>query len=1026
MKNFKPILFMFFFWATGLAAQQYYPLCGTGGNDEPESFNQAQTCNTSFTTFLANHTDDMVPQGTDRKLRIRTNVIFVQNEEGDGNFSTSNPAHMDFWNKVFIDANKRLESLIEESCQCTTQPVHYTDIRLEFVPTFIEVRDNFAWDHNNDPDPNAGTQSVNSFNKPYLNYINTLAQQSPGYQDGFNVIITTDGPDYNTYVYNNPDNKPLWELNYTSFYSGYWYSAFPTFDLDHPAMWHAPDAYLWYINGYDHLGGDWWLETEQIPYYAGTFLHEYGHYLNLSHTSTTCTSNIMKPGASSDESLSGCQVRSIYLTLMTKNIRKYVICEEDLNFDLTVDTDETWRLNMRVFGDIRVKSGATLTITCQVHMSPKGQIIVERGGTLIVDGGLITGDCSDRWSAIRVEGDVPGMQANSGRVILRNDAIIENARDAISMNPAHLPWNNGGQQNFYGGIVQAENSTIRNCVRGVEFMRYGYGGVKDQSWFDKVTFENLGEGVTMWADDGVTFDNCTFRQIGKRGIHPYDCEVIVRESNVFEKTPIGVDVITTYPVIFSSQIGKQGIPGNQFTCQTTGVNIQSGGNVAPLKIVNNTFSGSNKGVRQNGNGLLYVENNSFSGHLTAIEIYNAGISFNHVRENNIAASFLGSHAVKTNTGLRYLDNCFSSNQLVDIFVSAGNIFPNQGDDDLAANNCFTKNGIPEIDNDGGTLPLFYFIKTGTPQSSCKFPVNLNNVTLDFATDENMSACGPNFVPGDDEEEFCEIDESLSLSILKQKHAEMLAQVNALPWNAEWSLVSAYQHCLEGLEALIARKMLDPVFVDSEGGKENAITYFTRPVMNFKNRTTAYGIMMYYGEMSRARTFLNGLTAQNPEESDFIAVQNINLDYLAQPQTYQLSESTRNYLHTVGSSDEVYGGYARSLYEVLTGERIEVDIPEVHGRSKSQASAQFAKAGMLLYPNPVRNGVFHVSIENLPAEATCRLLLTDATGALKRTFLINGNGVHSFEEHGLPSGIYGVTVMDNLGTRLYQAKLVVIH
>jgi hypothetical protein len=68
-----------------------------------------------------------------------------------------------------------------------------------------------GWDHTNDPNP--GT--LNSFNKPYLNYINNLAQQSPGYQEGFNVILTNDGPYFNEYVYNNPDNLPLWDLGYT-------------------------------------------------------------------------------------------------------------------------------------------------------------------------------------------------------------------------------------------------------------------------------------------------------------------------------------------------------------------------------------------------------------------------------------------------------------------------------------------------------------------------------------------------------------------------------------------------------------------------------------------------------------------------------------------------------------------------------------------------------------------------------------------------------------------------------------------
>ena len=107
---------------------------------------------------------------------------------------------MDFWKRIFSRANATLENLLQESCNCTAQPVHYDNIHLDLVPSYIEIKDNYAWDHTNDPDPNAGSASVNSIDKPYLRYIDNLARQSSGYTDGVNIIITTDGPFYNTYV----------------------------------------------------------------------------------------------------------------------------------------------------------------------------------------------------------------------------------------------------------------------------------------------------------------------------------------------------------------------------------------------------------------------------------------------------------------------------------------------------------------------------------------------------------------------------------------------------------------------------------------------------------------------------------------------------------------------------------------------------------------------------------------------------------------------------------------------------------
>jgi hypothetical protein len=1011
-------------FTASLIAQQF-PLfsCGTAPNPEEPAASMNQNCNNSFSSFLSNHADDMVPQGVNGKLRIRTNVIFVQNEQGEGNFSISNPAHMSFFETIFSGANQRLENLIEESCNCSTSPVHYNNIHLEFVPTFIEVRDNFAWDHNNDPNP--GT--LNSFNKPYLNYINNLAQQSPGYQDGFNLIVTTDGYYFNKYVYDNPDNKPLWELGYDGgVYDYQAYSAFPTYNLSHPAMWHHPDLYLAYINGLDHLGGQWWLETVQIPHNEAGLIHEYGHYFNLGHVS--CTHNYMRPSSNSEESLSGCQVREMYQTLMTKNLRKYVICEDKLNFNLTVDQDETWRMNLRVYGDIVVKAGATLTISCEVHMSPNAKILVERGGELVVDGGLITGDCTDYWKGIVVEGDVPGNQAQSGRVHLLNNAILENARNAISMNPDHLPWNNGGLQNYYGGLIEAENSTIRDCARGVEFMKYGRAGIKDNSWFDNVTFENiLQQGVSIWADDGVTFDNCTFSKIAKSGILPYDCEVIVRADNTFEQQPVGVDVITTYPIIFSPKIGAKGFDSNNFLCQKAGVNIQSAGNIEPLTIFNNIFAGGINGIHQNGNSLLYVEGNRLSGHLTAIEMFEGGTQFNHVIENEIQASFLGTHAVQPNSGLRYLDNCFSANQLVDIFVSDGDIFPYQGNLTWAAGNCFTKNGKPEIDNDAGTGPIFYFIKTGTPNNSCKFPVNLHNVTLvPHANDDDSGLCGPEFAGGEDNY-HCDFDENLSIQQLRQQRALLLQELGALSSSNQSLSAKTLERCIETLESIIGQKMLDPGSADPNAGKEFAIAFYTSAHMDFKDSTTAYGIMVHYGELARATTFLNTLSVQTQEQSDFVGVQHINLDYLAQPTQYELSETDSSYLYAVGTSSGSFNGYARSLYEVLTGERIEVEIPEVGTEERSAVTpSDHDLPAILAYPNPSGNGYFNLQIGRLPQDVTYSASLVDATGRILESITIDTEGAYRIGGEQFTSGVYFLTVKDNSGNSLLQSKLVILN
>ncbi len=1016
---------------SGLFSQSYNEFtCGTEINpEESQSSNSStQICNNNFSSFLANHADDMVPQGINRTLKIRTNVIFVQNQAGDGNFSVNNPDDMDFWDRVFTDINTRMENLLQESCQCSTNPTHYDNIHIEFVPTYIEVRDDYAWDHNNDPSPN----TKNSFNKPYLNYINALAEQTPGYEPGFNAIITTDGPDYLTYAYNNPNNLPLWDLGAVSLYTGNWYSAFPTYNLDHPAMWHAPDLYLWTINGLDHLGGLWWLHTQWVQFTAGGFLHEYGHYFNLTHK-YQCPNNVM--GAPTRSSFSGCQVRQMYETLMTKNLRKYVICEEVLDYDLVVDTDETWSMNMRVFGDVVIRNGATLTVTCELHMSPGGQIIVERGGRLIVDGGLITGDCNQRWAAIRVEGDVLQGQAFAGRVILRNDAIIEHARDAISMNPYHRPWNNGELQQYYGGLVQAENSTIRNCVRGVEFMRYAQGGVKDQSWFDNVLFENLMEGVTFWQNDGVTFENCTFKNISVRGILPGDSEVIVRDGCHFEAVPIGVDIVTTFPNIFGSDIGDLHTSPNTFLCSNAAVSIQSAGNVEPISIYNNIFTGGNKGIKHNGYGRFNIGNNQFIGQLTAIENYDGGINFNLIHENEIQSAYLGSHAVQSNPGLRYLDNCYAYSSLVDIGISIGDIFPYQGNYNIAAGNCFTKQGaVPEVDNDAGTGQVFYFVKSGTQTNSCKYPTHLHNVTLvPNAQNDNQNAiCGPSNLTGGGEEINCNFDQAATIQELLSSHAGLMQAIQVLEGSSltlsqqDQVLLANYKKCLAHVRSMIGKRYISDYPPGSlVNGKELAIDFFNTPALGFQGRMNAYGIMVEFQEYNRARNQLNNTVSSSLEEQNFLAVQQINLNYLSNIREFALSEPDQNFLYAVGTSPGPLNGYARALYEVLTGNRIEVDIPEFTvERSEQAQTAMERQAHIYSYPNPVQNNQHTLVFDEPLGIQDYSATLLDATGKTLRNWQLNGKNQFVLTLENVPQGIYLLQVFDENGLSAYRTNLVI--
>jgi hypothetical protein len=230
----------------------------------------------------------------------------------------------------------------------------------------------------------------------------------------------------------------------------------------------------------------------------------------------------------------------------------------------------------------------------------------------------------------------------------------------------------------------------------------------------------------------------------------------------------------------------------------------------------------------------------------------------------------------------------------------------------------------------------------------------------------------------------------------------------------------YAQCIEVIESVIGKKMLTPGSGDPDAGKENAITFYTSSNMTFEDSIIAYGIMVEFGELTRARSFLNVLHPHNQEQTNFVTVQNINLDYLAHPQAYSASQSTKNQLYSIGTSDGPYNGYARSLYEVLTCERIEVDIP-IEWRSITSNINEDEQPSLRLFPNPSSDDYFTVYLNGL-AEGNYHIRLITPMGSVISEQLIRGNGEYSVGSSDITAGLYFVTLNDDIGTTILHSKI----
>ncbi len=119
--------------------------------------------------------------------------------------------------------------------------------------------------------------------------------------------------------------------------------------------------------------------------------------------------------------------------------------------------------------------------------------------------------------------------------------------------------------------------------------------------------------------------------------------------------------------------------------------------------------------------------------------------------------------------------------------------------------------------------------------------------------------------------------------------------------------------------------------------------------------TAYGIMMTYGDYSRALTYLNSLPTTRSVESDFVIAQRINIAYLLNREGYTLTASDEVSLKNIGEKTGPLNGYARSIYEQLTGERIYLPFRAANDIKPRERKDEVKELEIInIYPNPAQD------------------------------------------------------------------------
>ena len=436
--------------------------------------------------------------------------------------------------------------------------------------------------------------------------------------------------------------------------------------------------------------------------------------------------------------------------------------KSEVPFELTssyqqeITSNVEWNDFKIVKEDIVIKDGATLTIKDTVQVAYDKKIVIKPGGRLNLDGGVLTNYCNDFWKGIEIHGDKTANQSasNQGLLLIKNNALIENARIAINV------WEHGNW-NTTGGLLYAYNSTFKNNWKSIEYMPYhdfttNGNERKNKGMISSCKFIwdddyqetgnlNINPAITLYDVNGVNIKGCDFedQRTYLSDYEEYAVGILSYDAS-YNVTGRRLDLMNVGdPANTHDDFDSTDFDISHFTNLYKGVHAMNGNSLATIKVDHCMFNNNRYGVRLEGVNDAMVTRNYFlleqnypaelyrmasirtsnsSGYTIEGNIFeseaatqnfesnfisNSGIENNQVYRNQNKNVWLSEYASGVNTndetdqnivsGLQFLCNEYS-NHSSDQYISGGSGFNDnkgvrlkQGLPNEPAGNTFTGN-----------------------------------------------------------------------------------------------------------------------------------------------------------------------------------------------------------------------------------------------------------------------------------------------------------------------------------------------
>lgn len=771
------------------------------------------------------------------------------------------------------------------------------------------------------------------------------------------------------------------------------------------------------------------LPIQEIKYQLGTNDLLYAatdagvFYRNATMSQWECMNSNLAPGVANDLDISYCTGKmavSIYGRGAYKN--------DLLNIPWDITSNTTWDEKRWLSVDLHIKSGVTLTIKDSLLIYPNAKIIVERGGKLIVDGGVLTTTCSERlWSGIQVYGNSSQSQytpLKQGEVRFINGAILENAIVGISA----IKTNDDGTQdwNYTGGIIKGASSTFRNCKKAAAF--YSYNNTQsgttysNLSFFSNCTFEttsslkdntNPTTFVSLYDVDGINFNSCTFRNTA----HSLYTEA--NRGNGITTWDATFNVSPTCSVNNSQPCPLGSINKSNFNNLTYGIDARGINSLHPFNVDHANFNNCIKGIFQSGldytsitrssflvptsnSGLdcygvyleesnnYLVQENYFSSSNTSnnsgISVYKSGGYANEIYNNNFSNLHAGALIMEENgvkftasEGLELICNDFSENNFAIALTQNGVINYNQGDGTDPAGNTFSPDcnsgSTQELHVSNNSFDFEYYHHTSILcEPLCHNPSKVLLVQTGVSYENKESACPSNLDP------FCP----------------------ACPTEGALGRMSG----------------------SSTSDEKKVRMYFKDTLLdNGLNNITELLLSKELTNRSQ-KTILNASLRLNDENYlNSINDDNLYLDVIKWYQKNGINSGDVSELVAFSDRNDLGRANARNLLYLIEGKSFKETIVYPKQVQERKAESKLLDSdNFTLYPNPAINEL-SVSF-NFTSETDRNLIITDSKGNSVIELQIQGGiGIKVIDISNLASGLYYIKLIEEAA--VLQSKKFVI-